>query len=111
MVSDFHSAACPYSEIAPGLELTAPKGSSESKQLILIGPTFKQYTPEIQHRTTNLFIKAPSIFSGSRYSRVCPTAEDSGVLMSSVFVVFKCVGGRGEKEGTGDWVRGLKMGS
>jgi hypothetical protein len=75
------------------------------------GPTFKQYTPEIQHRTTNLFIKAPSIFSGTRYLQVCPTAEDLGVLMSSVFVVFKCVGGRGEKEGTGDWARGLKMGS
>jgi hypothetical protein len=41
---------------------------------------------------------------------LCPTEEDSGMLTSSVFAVFTCVAGQGEKGSIGGWVRGLKMG-
>jgi hypothetical protein len=42
---------------------------------------------------------------------MCLTEEDSGMLMSSVFIVFTCLGGKGRKKGQGGLCKGTKNGA
>ncbi len=42
---------------------------------------------------------------------MCPTEEDSGMLMSSGFVVFTCLGGKGRKRGQLGLGKGAKNGA